>query len=115
LWFCLQVWKLTLKILGSVIFSGAFDPTDYAGFQATFGMIFTVIIAVCTENQNPDVMVPATFRWKVEMFVSRCIGNLEDRRRPRNRHVRNLSQKRERFGSLAGSLPVQLTDGSAHS
>jgi uncharacterized membrane protein (DUF373 family) len=41
----LAVWNLVLKILFSIITSG-FDPTDYAVFQALFGMIFTVIIAL---------------------------------------------------------------------
>jgi uncharacterized membrane protein (DUF373 family) len=39
------IWNLALKILGAVVSSG-FDPTDYAVFQAVFGMIFTVIIAL---------------------------------------------------------------------
>jgi uncharacterized membrane protein (DUF373 family) len=41
----LAVWNLLLKILVSITSSG-FDPTDYAVFQALFGMIFTVIIAL---------------------------------------------------------------------
>jgi len=41
----LAVWNLVLKILVSIISCG-FDPTDYAVFQALFGMIFTVIIAL---------------------------------------------------------------------
>ena len=40
------LWNLVLKILLSIISSGGFDPTDYAVFQAFFGMIFTVIIAL---------------------------------------------------------------------
>jgi uncharacterized membrane protein (DUF373 family) len=40
------VWNLTLKILFGFVFSGNFDPTDYSTFQAVFGMIFTVIIAL---------------------------------------------------------------------
>ena len=40
-----SIWNLALKILGAV-FTGGFDPTDYAVFQAVFGMIFTVIIAL---------------------------------------------------------------------
>jgi uncharacterized membrane protein (DUF373 family) len=40
------VWNLAVKILLSVIASGAFDPTDFTVFQAVFGMIFTVIIAL---------------------------------------------------------------------
>ena len=39
------MWNLALKILIS-IWSHDFDPTDYAVFQAVFGMIFTVIIAL---------------------------------------------------------------------
>ena len=41
----LAVWNLVLKILVSITSSG-FDPTDYGVFQALFGMIFTVIIAL---------------------------------------------------------------------
>jgi uncharacterized membrane protein (DUF373 family) len=41
----LAVWNLAVKILMAIISSG-FDPTDYAVFQALFGMIFTVIIAL---------------------------------------------------------------------
>ena len=40
------LWNLVLKILLSIISSSGFDPTDYAVFQAFFGMIFTVIIAL---------------------------------------------------------------------
>jgi uncharacterized membrane protein (DUF373 family) len=39
------VWNLLLKVVESILSSG-FDPTDYAVFQALFGMIFTVIIAL---------------------------------------------------------------------
>jgi len=39
------VWNLLLKIAQSIWTSG-FDPTDYVVFQALFGMIFTVIIAL---------------------------------------------------------------------
>ena len=41
----LAVWNLTLKVLDSVAYANV-DPTDYAVFQALFGMIFTVIIAL---------------------------------------------------------------------
>jgi len=40
------VWDLILKILFSLILSGSFDPSDHSVFQAVFGMIFTVIIAL---------------------------------------------------------------------
>jgi uncharacterized membrane protein (DUF373 family) len=39
------VWNLMLKVVSSVVYS-YFDPTDYTVFQALFGMIFTVIIAL---------------------------------------------------------------------
>jgi uncharacterized membrane protein (DUF373 family) len=40
------VWNLMLKIVLSIVVPGSFDPTDYSVFQAIFGMIFTVIIAL---------------------------------------------------------------------
>jgi uncharacterized membrane protein (DUF373 family) len=40
------VWNLSLKILFGLILSGSLDPSDYSAFQAVFGMIFTVIIAL---------------------------------------------------------------------
>jgi uncharacterized membrane protein (DUF373 family) len=39
------VWNLALRIFASILRS-AFDPTDYQVFQAIFGMVFTVIIAL---------------------------------------------------------------------
>jgi membrane associated rhomboid family serine protease len=40
------VWNLTRKIMFGLILPGNLDPSDYAIFQAVFGMIFTVIIAL---------------------------------------------------------------------
>lgn len=40
------VWNLALKIIASILLSGSFDPTEYPVFQAIFGMIFRVIIAL---------------------------------------------------------------------
>jgi uncharacterized membrane protein (DUF373 family) len=40
------VWNLVVKVVGALILSGSFDPTDHTVFQAVFGMIFTVIIAL---------------------------------------------------------------------
>ena len=40
------VWSLSLKILFGLVLSGSLDPSDYSVFQAVFGMIFTVIIAL---------------------------------------------------------------------
>jgi len=40
------VWNLALKIIFTLLLTGAFDPSDNAVFQALFGMIFTVIIAL---------------------------------------------------------------------
>ena len=42
----LAVWNLVLKVMLSVFSTSGFDPTDYKVFQALFGMIFTVIIAL---------------------------------------------------------------------
>jgi uncharacterized membrane protein (DUF373 family) len=42
----LAVWHLVLKVLAGIVASQAFDPTDNTVFQALFGMIFTVIIAL---------------------------------------------------------------------
>jgi uncharacterized membrane protein (DUF373 family) len=41
----LAVWNLLLKVASSIVYAN-FDPSDYAIFQALFGMIFTVIIAL---------------------------------------------------------------------
>jgi uncharacterized membrane protein (DUF373 family) len=40
------VWNLVLKVLFGLVLAGSVDPSDYAVFQAVFGMIFTVIIAL---------------------------------------------------------------------
>jgi uncharacterized membrane protein (DUF373 family) len=40
------VWNLSLKIVFGLILPGSLDPSDYTIFQAVFGMIFTVIIAL---------------------------------------------------------------------
>jgi len=58
------LWNLTLKILLS-LWTANFDPTDYSVFQAVFGMIFTIIIAlefkrsllVLAERRNSVVQV----------------------------------------------------------
>jgi uncharacterized membrane protein (DUF373 family) len=58
------LWNVALKIFLSIAAS-SFDPTDYVAFQAVFGMIFTVIIAlefkrsllVVAERQHSVVQV----------------------------------------------------------
>lgn len=40
------VWTLSLKILFGLVLAGGLDPSDFSVFQAVFGMIFTVIIAL---------------------------------------------------------------------
>jgi uncharacterized membrane protein (DUF373 family) len=60
------IWNLALKVAASIL-AHNFDPTDYAVFQAVFGMIFTVIIAlefkrsllVVAERQHSVVQVRA--------------------------------------------------------
>jgi len=59
------VWNLSLKILFGLVLSGSLDPSDYSVFQAVFGMIFTVIIAlefkksllVVAERRNTVVQI----------------------------------------------------------
>jgi uncharacterized membrane protein (DUF373 family) len=58
------VWNLALKVFQSIA-SSSLDPTDYAVFQAVFGAILTVIIAlefkrsllISTERQQSVVQV----------------------------------------------------------
>ena len=40
------VWNLVLKVVVGLVLVGRFDPSDYSAFQAVFGTIFTVIIAL---------------------------------------------------------------------
>jgi uncharacterized membrane protein (DUF373 family) len=40
------LWTLTLKILFGLVLAGGLDPSDYSAFQAVFGMILTVVIAL---------------------------------------------------------------------
>jgi uncharacterized membrane protein (DUF373 family) len=59
------LWNLSLKILFSLVLLESFDPTDHEAFQAVFGMIFTVIIAlefkrsilILAERRNSVVQV----------------------------------------------------------
>ena len=41
-----SVWNLALRILFGLVLSDSLDPTENEVFQAVFGMIFTVIIAL---------------------------------------------------------------------
>ena len=52
------VWNLSLKILFGQVLTGSLDPSDYSVFQAVFGMIFTVIIAL--EFKKSLLVVAAT-------------------------------------------------------
>jgi uncharacterized membrane protein (DUF373 family) len=41
------LWSLVLRVVESIVVpAGRFDPTDHMVFQAIFGMIFTVLIAL---------------------------------------------------------------------
>lgn len=40
-----SIWHLAINVLTAVV-ANTFDPTEYEVFQAVFGMIFTVIIAL---------------------------------------------------------------------
>ncbi len=74
------LWNLALKILLAILASG-FDPTDYGVFQAVFGMIFTVIIAlefkrsllVLAERRNSVVQVRAVLLIALLAIVRKLI------------------------------------------
>jgi uncharacterized membrane protein (DUF373 family) len=61
------VWNLSLKILFGLVLSGSLDPSDYSVFQAVFGMIFTVIIAL---EFKKSLLVVAERRDKVVQIRS---------------------------------------------
>src|ERR1700738_2237880 len=64
------LWNLVLKILLSIFSSGGFDPTDYSVFQALFGMIFTVIIAL--EFKRSLLVVSERRHGIVQVRTARC-------------------------------------------
>jgi uncharacterized membrane protein (DUF373 family) len=76
-----SVWNLVLKILFGLVFSGGFDPTENEAFQAVFGMIFTVIIAlefkrsllVVTERTETVVQVRAVILIAILAVVRKLI------------------------------------------
>lgn len=55
------VWNLALKIAASLL-AATFDPTDHAVFQAVFGMILTIIIAL---EFKRSILVVAERRYSV--------------------------------------------------
>lgn len=75
------VWSLALKILLSLVVAGDFDPTEHAVFQAVFGMIFTVIIAlefkrsllVVTERKETVIQVRAVILIALLAIVRKLI------------------------------------------
>ena len=83
------VWSLSLKILFGLVLSGSLDPSDYPVFQAVFGMIFTVIIAlefkksllVVAERRDTVVQIRAVIMiallavCRKFIILARCEGN----------------------------------------
>ncbi len=75
------VWSLAVKILFGLVLSGSVDPTDPAVFQAVFGMIFTVIIAlefkrslqIVTERRDTVVQVRAVILIAMLAIVRKLI------------------------------------------
>jgi uncharacterized membrane protein (DUF373 family) len=75
------VWSLAVKILFGLVLSGRVDPTDPAVFQAVFGMIFTVIIAlefkrslqIVTERRDSVVQVRAVILIAMLAIVRKLI------------------------------------------
>jgi len=75
------VWNLGLKIFHAVLSPQNFDPTDYSVFQAIFGAIFTVIIAlefkrslqIVTERTDTVVQVRAVILIAMLAIVRKLI------------------------------------------
>ena len=75
------VWSLAVKILFGLVLSGRVDPTDPTVFQAVFGMIFTVIIAlefkrslqIVTERRDTVVQVRAVILIAMLAIVRKLI------------------------------------------
>ena len=75
------VWSLAVKILFGLVLSGRVDATDPAVFQAVFGMIFTVIIAlefkrslqIVTERRDTVVQVRAVILIAMLAIVRKLI------------------------------------------
>jgi uncharacterized membrane protein (DUF373 family) len=77
----LAVWSLARKIVFGLLLSDAFDPVDPAVFQAVFGMVFTVIIAlefkrsllVISERRHSVVQVRAVILIAMLAIVRKLI------------------------------------------
>jgi uncharacterized membrane protein (DUF373 family) len=75
------VWNLSLRILFSLVLLESFDPTDHEVFQAVFGMIFTVIIAlefkrsilILAERRNSVVQVRSVVLLAILAIVRKLI------------------------------------------
>jgi uncharacterized membrane protein (DUF373 family) len=75
------LWNLAVKVLFGLILPGNFDPTDYGVFQALFGTIFTVIIAlefkktltVVTDRRSNIVQVRAVLLLALLAVVRKII------------------------------------------
>ena len=73
------VWNLAVKIVVSLLLSDGFDPTEHAVFQAVFGMIFTVIIAL--EFKRSILVVTERQDSIVQVMEATTLGHLADRAR----------------------------------
>jgi hypothetical protein len=73
------IWILCPKILFGLVLSGSLDPSDYSAFQAVFGMILTVFIAL---EFKRSLLVVAERRDTVvqirSVVLSRCLPSAED-------------------------------------
>ncbi len=103
----LAVWNLALKILFSIVASRGVDPSDYAVFQALFGMIFTVIIAlefkrsllVVAERQRSIVQVRTVILLALLAIVRKLIMRCSWSR---------LRQRSWRLASYIGSSATRI-------
>lgn len=77
----LAVWSLARKIVFGLLLSDTLDPVDPAVFQAVFGMVFTVIIAlefkrsllVIAERRHSVVQVRAVILIAILAIVRKLI------------------------------------------
>jgi hypothetical protein len=84
------LWTLSLKILFGLVLSGSLDPSDYSAFQAVFGMILTVIIAL---EFKKSLLVMAERRGTIVQIRS-VVMNCTARHLPKGHHSRSHRNRR---------------------
>ncbi len=96
------VWSLAVKILLSLLLLETFDLTDHAVFQAVFGMIFTVIIALEFKRS----LLVAAERKRDRRASSRRDPDRDAGHRSQVDHSRPLDDQRAAAVRAGGGDPV---------